>query len=77
MRMIRVVAEGGIPGEISAYLLHKSRLVSHTIHTLLSYKLVTHINRKLATHPHQLGSICLDLPGAAGVGFDGIDGVFP
>ena len=37
----------------------------------------TYINRKLATHPHQLGGICLDLSGAAGVRLDGIDGVFP
>ena len=77
MGMVRMVAEGGIPGEICAYLLHPSRLVSHTIHSLLPLYWVTHINRKLAAHPHQLGSISLELPDAAGVRLDGIDGIFP
>ena len=36
----------------------------------------SYIHRELPTHPHQLRGICLDLPDAARVRFERIDGIF-
>ena len=77
MSMGLIVAQRRVPCEVRTYLLERNFMVSFCAMIPLWNKpcRLTYINWKLAAHPHQLCSICLDLPHPTAVRLDSSNGI--